>query len=58
MPGKLANDGTGVCLCDREQYSAVIMPHNIYLHSALVLTRKIDRHNPKQVGATQVATCF
>ena len=24
---------------------AVIMPHNIYLHSALVLTRKVDSSN-------------
>jgi len=28
---------------------AVIMPHNIYLHSALVLSRKIDRSNPGKV---------
>ena len=27
---------------------AVIMPHNIYLHSALVLTRKIDMGDAKQ----------
>lgn len=25
------------------------MPHNLYLHSALVKTRKIDRNNPKAV---------
>jgi len=29
---------------------AVIMPHNIYLHSALVLTRKIDRRSPRRVS--------
>ena len=28
---------------------AVIMPHNIHLHSALVLSRKVDRRNPAQV---------
>ena len=28
---------------------AVIMPHNLYLHSALVLSRKIDNKNPKAV---------
>ena len=28
---------------------AVIMPHNIYLHSALVLSRKIDRRNPAKI---------
>lgn len=28
---------------------AVIMPHNLYLHSALVLSRKIDRTSPRQV---------
>jgi len=28
---------------------AVIMPHNIYLHSALVLSRKIDRRDPTKV---------
>ncbi|CDW81910.1 nramp family mn2+ fe2+ transporters containing protein [Stylonychia lemnae] len=28
---------------------AVIMPHNLYLHSALVLSRKIDNKNQKQV---------
>eukprot|EP01135_Chromosphaera_perkinsii_P012084 Nk52_evm22s2579 gene=Nk52_evmTU22s2579 len=28
---------------------AVIMPHNIYLHSALVQSRKIDRSAPKKV---------
>uniref|UniRef100_A0A4W4G7M1 Solute carrier family 11 member 2 n=1 Tax=Electrophorus electricus TaxID=8005 RepID=A0A4W4G7M1_ELEEL len=28
---------------------AVIMPHNIYLHSALVKSRDIDRHNKKEV---------
>ncbi len=28
---------------------AVLMPHNLYLHSALVKTRKIDRKNPAAV---------
>ena len=28
---------------------AVIMPHNIYLHSALVTSRKINRRDPKQI---------
>lgn len=28
---------------------AVIMPHNIYLHSALVQSRKVDRSNPATV---------
>lgn len=28
---------------------AVIMPHNLYLHSALVLSRKIDNKNHKAV---------
>jgi natural resistance-associated macrophage protein 2 len=28
---------------------AVIMPHNLYLHSALVLSRKVDNKNPKAV---------
>lgn len=28
---------------------AVIMPHNLYLHSGLVLSRKIDRENPHRV---------
>lgn len=28
---------------------AVIMPHNLYLHSSLVLTRKIDHRNKNQV---------
>lgn len=27
---------------------AVIMPHNLYLHSSLVLTRKIDMTNKNQ----------
>uniref|UniRef100_A0A8C7CP23 Natural resistance-associated macrophage protein 2 n=1 Tax=Oncorhynchus kisutch TaxID=8019 RepID=A0A8C7CP23_ONCKI len=30
-------------------YRAVIMPHNIYLHSALVKSRSIDRGNKKEV---------
>ncbi|KAI0234396.1 Protein Malvolio [Lamellibrachia satsuma] len=29
---------------------AVIMPHNLYLHSALVLSRSIDRTNKKKVS--------
>lgn len=28
---------------------AVIMPHNIYLHSALVKSRDVDRSNPREV---------
>lgn len=28
---------------------AVIMPHNLYLHSALVKSREIDRKNPTKV---------
>ncbi|KAG5680492.1 hypothetical protein PVAND_009999 [Polypedilum vanderplanki] len=28
---------------------AVIMPHNLYLHSALVKSRKVDRHQPSKV---------
>lgn len=28
---------------------AVIMPHNLYLHSALVKSREIDRTKPKKV---------
>merc|ERR1719437_120993 len=28
---------------------AVIMPHNLYLHSGLVLSRKINRNSPKKV---------
>lgn len=28
---------------------AVIMPHNIYLHSSLVLSRAIDRRSPQQI---------
>ncbi|XP_017491006.1 PREDICTED: protein Malvolio-like, partial [Rhagoletis zephyria] len=29
---------------------AVIMPHNLYLHSALVKSRDIDRRQPKRVS--------
>lgn len=29
---------------------AVIMPHNLYLHSGLVLSRRIDRENPHKVN--------
>jgi len=28
---------------------AVIMPHNLYLHSGLVLSRNIDRNSPKKI---------
>ena len=28
---------------------AVIMPHNLYLHSGLVLSRKVDRSSPRKV---------
>ena len=28
---------------------AIIMPHNLFLHSALVLSRKVDRNNPVKV---------
>lgn len=28
---------------------AVIMPHNLYLHSALVLTRKVSTNNMNQM---------
>lgn len=28
---------------------AVIMPHNIYLHSALVLSRLVDRSSPRKL---------
>ena len=31
-------------------FGAVIMPHNLYLHSALVLTRKINNKRRKEVG--------
>jgi len=30
-------------------FGAVIMPHNFYLHSGLVLSRKINRRSPKRV---------
>lgn len=33
---------------------AVIMPHNIYLHSALVLSRKINTRNKSQVHESNV----
>ena len=29
---------------------AVIMPHNLYLHSGLVLSRKINRNSPHRVN--------
>lgn len=28
---------------------AVIMPHNLYLHSALVKSRQVDRKEPKKI---------
>ncbi|GAB5368905.1 hypothetical protein AAMO2058_001359500 [Amorphochlora amoebiformis] len=28
---------------------AVVMPHNIYLHSALVLSRRVDRSSPRKI---------
>lgn len=33
---------------------AVIMPHNLYLHSSLVLSRKINNKNVKQVHEANV----
>jgi NRAMP (natural resistance-associated macrophage protein)-like metal ion transporter len=33
---------------------AVIMPHNLYLHSALVLTRKVDTRNKNQVNEANI----
>jgi NRAMP (natural resistance-associated macrophage protein)-like metal ion transporter len=33
---------------------AVIMPHNLYLHSSLVLTRKIDTKNKNQVNEANI----
>jgi NRAMP (natural resistance-associated macrophage protein)-like metal ion transporter len=32
---------------------AVIMPHNIYLHSALVLSRRVNRRDKAQARATR-----
>lgn len=29
---------------------AVIMPHNLFLHSSLVITRKVDEKNKKEVN--------
>lgn len=29
---------------------AVIMPHNLFLHSSLVITRKVDEKNKKEVS--------
>jgi Mn2+/Fe2+ NRAMP family transporter len=34
---------------------AVIMPHNIYLHSALVLSRGIDRKNLRKVREMRIS---
>lgn len=34
---------------------AVIMPHNIYLHSALVLSRLVDRSNTRKLW--EVSRC-
>jgi NRAMP (natural resistance-associated macrophage protein)-like metal ion transporter len=33
---------------------AVIMPHNLYLHSSLVLTRKVDMKNKNQVNEANI----
>ena len=33
---------------------AVIMPHNLYLHSALVLTRKVNTRNRSQVNEANI----
>lgn len=33
---------------------AVIMPHNLYLHSALVLSRKINHKNPRAVYESNI----
>lgn len=33
---------------------AVIMPHNLYLHSSLVLTRRVDMKNKNQVNEANI----
>ena len=33
---------------------AIIMPHNLYLHSSLVLTRKVDNKNKNQVKEANI----
>lgn len=33
---------------------AIIMPHNLYLHSSLVLTRKVDTNNPNKVNEANI----
>ena len=60
--GEMTNNGGGILFGTAvptvEDYAlvqavgilgAVIMPHNIYLHSALVTSRKINRKDPKQI---------
>eukprot|EP01133_Synstelium_polycarpum_P021332 gene21332-25620_t len=48
--------GVVIPICSKSNISqavgilgAVVMPHNIYLHSALVQSRKIDRTKPSQI---------
>lgn len=35
-------------------FGAVIMPHNLYLHSALVLTRKVDATRKSKVHEANI----
>jgi natural resistance-associated macrophage protein len=35
-------------------FGAVIMPHNLYLHSALVLTRKINMNSKNEVNEANI----
>ena len=35
-------------------FGAVIMPHNLYLHSALVLTRKINKDDKNEVNEANI----
>ena len=37
---------------------AVIMPHNLYLHSALVLSRLVDRSNARKLWEVSFLCCF
>jgi hypothetical protein len=37
---------------------AVIMPHNIFLHSALVLSRRINRSKPREVSQCLLSACL
>ena len=37
---------------------AVIMPHNLYLHSGLVLSRNVKRHKPSKVHAAIWYACI